>query len=135
MKGSYDHPNFTVRREARLNAVQGAAASLTDFAHFRSRNKCIVDYVTVHCTSLPSAATSWSLQVMRTGATGTSTHTIAAKTITSFSVVGNLSAVITLTSSNTLATLGAFFALEMDGTEKGKFDVCWEYRILPSETA
>lgn len=131
MKGAYDHPNFTVIREDRQNAVQSPSASLTDFAHFRSRNKCIVKAVTVHCKSLPSAITSWSLQVMRTGATGTSTHTIGAKTITSFSVVGNLSATITLVSSNTLTSAGAYFSLELDSTEKGKFDVIWEYQLIP----
>lgn len=131
MEGRYDHPNFTITREAHLAAVQAPDASLTDFAHFRSRNKCIVTAVTVHCKSLPSALTTWSLQVMRSNITGTSTHTIAAKTLTSFSVVGDLSAVITLTSSNTLPSLGAFFSLEMDSTEKGKFDVVWEYRFLP----
>ena len=71
---------------------------------------------------------------MRTGITGTSTHTIAAKTIASFSVVGDLSAVITLVSSNTLPTLGAYFSLELDSTEKGKFDVVWEYQLLPEES-
>lgn len=120
----YDHPNFTLVREARLCAVQAPSASLTDFAHFRSRNKCIVTHVVVHCKSLPSAATSWSLQVMR-GST-----TIGAKTITSFSAVGNLSAIITLNSSNTLLSAGESISLEMDGTEKGKFDVVYEYRLL-----
>lgn len=129
--GRYDHPNFTVIRESHMKSVQSPSASLTDFAHFRSRNKCIVTAVTVHCASLPSAITSWSLQVMRTGATGTSTHTIAAKTLTSFSVVGDISAVLTLVSSNTLPSLGAFVSLELDSTEKGKFDVVWEYRLLP----
>lgn len=129
---SYDHPTFLVTQQNTMKNIAAAQASLTDFAIFRCRNKCVVTHVTVSCTSLPSAATSWSLQVMRTGATGTSTHTIAAKTITSFSVVGNLSAAtITIASSGTLSTLGAFMALEMDGTEKGKFDVIWEYRLIP----
>lgn len=128
---SYDHPNFIIVREDRMLAVQSPSASLTDFALFRSRNKCIVTAVTVHCQSLPSAATSWSLQVMRTGATGTSTHTIGAKAITSFSVVGDLSATITLNSSNTLTSSGAYCSLELDTTEKGKFNVVWEYQFLP----
>lgn len=122
--GRYDHPNFTLVREARMAAVQSPATSLTDFAHFRSRNKCIVTHAVVHCKSLPSAATSWSLQVMR-GAT-----TIGALGVTSFSVVGDLSAVITLTSSNTLLSAGQSISLELDGTEKGKFDVVYEYRLL-----
>lgn len=130
MDQRYDHPAFLVTQQETMKSVQGPSASLTDFAIFRCRNKCVVTHVTVTCVSLPSAATTWSLQVMRTGATGTSTHTIAAKTISSFSVVGDLSAqTITLTSSNTLATIGAYMALEMDTTEKGKFDVIWTYRL------
>ena len=124
--GRYDHPNFTVVRERAFNKAQSPSASLTDFAHFRSRNKCIVTAVTVHCLSLPSAITTWSLQVMR-GAT-----TIGAYTVTSFSAVGDLSATITLSSSNTLTSAGMSISLELDSTEKGKFDVLWEYRILPS---
>lgn len=125
---TYDNPNFSIIRESRLNAVQSPSASLTDFAHFRCRNKCIVKTVTVHCKSLPSAITTWSLQVMR-GAS-----TIAAKTISSFSVVGDLSAIITLTSSNTLNSAGESINLELDSTEKGKFDVIYEYQILPPAT-
>ena len=124
--GRYDHPSFTVVRETRLNSVQSPSASLTDFAHFRTRTKCIVTAVTVHCQSLPSAVTTWSINVMR-GAT-----TIGTYAVTSFSVVGNLSATITLPSSNTLTSSGATISLELDTTEKGKFNVLWEYRILPS---
>ena len=126
-KGGYDHPNFTVTQTAQLNAVQSPSASLTDFAHFRSRNKCIVTHVIVTCTSLPSAITTFRLQVMR-GAT-----TIAAHTVTSFSALGDdISAlVITLTSSNTLLSAADCISLELDSTEKGKFDVVYEYRLLP----
>jgi len=122
--GRHDHPNFTVRQQVNMPAVQGPAASLTDFAHFRSRNKCIVDYIHVQCTSVPSAATSWSLQVMR------GTTTIAAHPITSFSVVGSVH-IFTLASLNTLSSIGQCISLEMDGTEKGKFDIMYEYRLLP----
>jgi hypothetical protein len=127
----YDHPNFTVRREAHLGVVQAPSVSLTDFAHFRCRNKCIVTHVTVVCTSLPSAITTFSLQVMRGAAS-----TIAAHTVTTFSALGDdLSAggplVITLASSNTLVSLGNWIALELDSTEKGKFNVVWEYRLVP----
>lgn len=128
LKSEYNDPCFTVIREARMQAVQSPAASLTDFALFRCRNKCIVKTVIVHCKSLPSAITTWSLQVMR-GAS-----TIAAKTITSFSVVGDLSAIITLTSSNTLTSVGESISLELDTTEKGKFDVIYEYQLLPTAT-
>ena len=123
---SYDHPTFLVTQQDTMPLVQAPATSLTDFALFRCRNKCIVTSVTVTCRSLPSAITTFSLQVMR-GAT-----TIAAATITSFSVVGNLAGkVITLVSSNTLATSTETVSLELDSTEKGKFDVIWEYRLIP----
>ena len=130
LSSPYDHPNFTVRREAHLGVVQTPAASLTDFAHFRCRNKCMVTHVMVVCTSLPSAITTFSLQVMR-GAT-----TIAAHTVTSFSALGDdMSAggplVITLNSSNTLVSIGDSISLELDATEKGKFDVVYEYVLIP----
>ncbi len=128
VKGTYDDPNLLIVREARMNQVQSPSASLTDFAVFRCRNKCIVKTVCVHCTSLPSAITTWSLQIMR------GTSTIATKTITAFSVVGDLSAIITLISSNTLTSLGEYFGVELDSTEKGKFNVIWEYQILPGAT-
>lgn len=121
----YAEPNFTIIREARFLDNQAPAASLTDFAVFRCRNKCIVKAVTVHCSSLPSAATTFSVQVMR-GAS-----TIAAYTQSSFSVVGDMSITFTLTSSNTLTSAGEFINLELDGIEKGKFDVIYEYQLLP----
>lgn len=128
---SYDHPTFLVTQQNMLKSQQGPAASLTDFAVFRCRNKCVVTHVTVACVSMTTTGvTTWSLQVMRTGATGTSTHTIATKTISSFSGVGLLGT-ITLASSNTLTTAGAYFSLEQDSLEKGKFDVIWEYRLIP----
>ena len=124
---NYAHPHFTVVRESHLNAVQGPAASLTDFAHFRCRNKCVVTHVTVTCTSLPSAITTWSLYVMRDD-----TSTIATKILTSFSNVSGLSAaVITIAAEGTLVSVGNCVGLKMDSTEKGKFDVIYEYRMLP----
>ena len=125
----YDHPEFTILRERQMVHVQAPSASLTDFAIFRSRNKCKVTHVVVTCVSLPSAATSWSLQVMRGAAT------LAAHTVSSFSAVGGLSNVtITLNSSNTLTSSGESISLEMDGTEKGKFDVLYMYQMLPRDT-
>lgn len=121
---AYDHPHFTITREAHLGVVQSPSTSLTDFAHFRCRNKAIVTHVIVTCTSMPSAATSFSLQVMR-GAT-----TIAAFTVTSMSAVGAIAQqVITLASSNTIVSATDAISLELDGTEKGKFDVVYVYRM------
>ena len=124
----YAHPNFTVVREARMNQIQAPAASLTDFAIFRCRHKCVVKSVTIHCTSLPSAATTFSVQIMR-GAT-----TIAAFTQSSFSAVGDMSITKTLISSNTLLSASEYIGIEFDTTEKDKFDVIWEYEILPPAT-
>ena len=125
-KTRYDDPNFTVVREQRMVAVQGPAASLTDFARFRCRNKCIVKSVMVHCTSLPSAVTTWTLLVMRAGAT-----TVNKYTVSSFSVVGDISMLLTLSTLNTLVSAGERIALQFDTTEKGKFDVTYEYQLLP----
>lgn len=124
---AYDHPHFTIVREAHLGVVQAPAASLTDFAHFRCRNKALVTHVIVTCTSLPSAITSFSLQVMR-GAT-----TIAAHTVTSFSALGDDidGLIITIPSQGTLVSVGNTVSLELDSTEKGKFDVVWVYRLIP----
>jgi len=125
----YDDENYTIIREAHLNAVQSPAASLTDFAHFRCRNKCIVTHVTVSMTSLPSSNTAWSLQVMRNGAT-----TLAFHLATSFSVnatVASLQQVeFTLTTLNTLVSVGNYISLELDSTEKGKFDVVYQYQYI-----
>jgi hypothetical protein len=62
---------------------------------------------------------------MRAGAT-----TIGAKTVTSFSVVGDMSLTITMTSLNTLVSSGNYISLQFDSVEKGKFDVMWEYILL-----
>lgn len=123
----YDHPNFLVKQIFPLDHVQGPAASLTDFAHFRSMNKCIVSHVIVTCVSLPSAITSFSLQVMR-GAT-----TIAAYAVTGFSALGDDldGRIITLASSNTLLSASETLSLELDSTEKGKYDVVWHYQNTP----
>lgn len=123
----YDSPNFTIRRQETLKTQQGPAASATDFAIFRTRNRAIVTHAIVTCLSLPSAATTWSLRVMRDGAT-----TIATKILTGFSAVAGLSAaVITIAADGTLNSVSNFVSLEMGTTEKGKFDVVWEYQLLP----
>lgn len=120
----YDHPHFTIVREAHLKAVQSPAASLTDFADFRCRNKCIVKSVTIHCASLPSAITTFTVMAMR------STTTMNKYTQSSFSVVGDMSITMTLVSANTLLSASETVSLQLDSTEKGKFDVIWEYQML-----
>lgn len=124
----YDDPNFTVVREARMIACQSPSASLTDFAEFRCRNKCVVKAVTIHCKSLPSAITTFTILAMR------STTTINKYTQSSFSAVGDMSATITCVSANTLASASQTISLQLDSTEKGKFDVIYEYNLLPPAT-
>jgi len=123
--GQYDHPNFTVIREVALEG-QSPAASLTDFCVFQCRNKCIVRAVTLHCQSLPSAATTFSVELVRNG-----TSTIASRTQSSFSVVGDMSLIFTLKSQNTLTSAGDSMSIRLDGTEKGKFVAVYEYQWLP----
>ena len=124
-RGRVDDPNFTIIREAIIEG-QSPAASLTDFCVFQTRNKCIVRSVSVHCQSLPSAATTFSVELVRNGAS-----TVASYTQSSFSVVGDMSLTFTLVSSNTLASLGDSMSIRLDGTEKGKFNVKYEYQWLP----
>lgn len=121
----YDDPNFTVLREQRFCAVQGPA-SATDFAHFRSRNKVLIRSVHVVMRSAASG-TAGSLHFTR------SAVTIASKTVSAASV--GYSMVITLTTNNTLATITEVAAIRMTGAaDKGKWDVLYEYQILPPMT-
>ena len=57
--------------------------------------------------------------------------TVATKTLTSFSNVSGLSAaVITIAADGTLLSIGNYMCLHTDTTEKGKFDVIYEYRLV-----
>lgn len=119
---SYTHPQYTELHEARMCAVQGPA-SVTDFAHFRSRNIVILRAVHAVLKSAASAAAG-SLHVTRSGIT------IATKTIVSATSAGSLFT-ITLTSSNTLHTITEVGALRVSGAaDKGKWDVLWEYDVV-----
>lgn len=121
----YDNPQFSVLREARYAAVQGPA-STTDFAYFRSRNMVLIKAVHVNMRSAASG-TAGSLHFTR------SAVTIASKTVSSASV--NYSAVITLTTNNTLHTISEVGALRMTGAaDKGKWDVIYEYQVLSPAT-
>ena len=117
---AYDHPHFTISRESRMAAVQGPASAV-DFAHFRSRNKVLLRAIHVNLRS------AGSLHYTR------SAVTLASKTISSASV--GYSAVLTLTTNNTLHTISEVAAIRITGAaDKGKWDVLYEYDILYPST-
>lgn len=123
----YDHPTHTTIQQCCMNVVQGLAED-TNAGHFRSRNKCVVTHCIVTLTSLPSAGTTFTLMVVRNAAT-----TIATVTVTGFSVLGDaLSAqIITLTTLNTLLSATETMSVRTDTVDKGKYDLVWEYRLIP----
>ena len=124
----FDHPQFTIIREARFSAVQGPAEEVT-YAQFRSRSKCLLRFVHITCTSNPSATTQ-SIHVVRSGAT------IASKTWTHVSAGGaENSMLITLTTLNTLHTITEVAGVECSGAGGlGKWDLLYEYQMLPPYT-
>lgn len=124
--GSYSHSDYTGLREIWLNKVQGAVASVTDFAHFASRNKILVKAVHLFVRSTASN-TAGSMHVTRSGVT------IASKTMSSMADSGTYHC-ITCTTLNTLSTITEQIAIRASGNEKGKFDVCYEYQVLYPST-
>jgi hypothetical protein len=119
---SYSHSDYTGLRQVWLNKVQGAAASVTDFAHFASRNKIIVRAAHIFVRSTASG-TAGSMHVTRSGIT------IASKAMSSLAEAGTYHC-ITCTTLNTCSTITEQIALRASGNEKGKFDVCYEYQII-----
>ena len=118
----YSHPIYTELQEARYCAVQ-AGASTAPFAYFRSRNKVIIRAVHAIVASACSAAAG-TLCFYRSGVS------IAPKTIASGNSVG-YSLCITLTTLNTLNTITEVAYLRVDGaSDKGKWDVIWEYDVV-----
>ena len=127
----YSHPVYTRLNESRMCGLQGPV-SLTDFAHFRSRNTVIVRAVhikQVSVCSAPSTATNFpsagTIFVTRSAVT---TKTLA---------VGSLNAggtgasyCITLVSANTLHTITEVMALRLKTLDKGEWDVLWEYDVI-----
>lgn len=124
--GSYSHSDYTGLREVLLNKVQGASASITDFAHFASRNKILIRAAHIFVRSTASG-TAGSMHVTRSGVT------IASKTMSSLADSGTYHC-ITCTTLNTLSTITEQIALRMSGNEKGKFDVIYEYQVLYPST-
>jgi hypothetical protein len=121
--GTYSHPYFTEMKEMWLNKVQGPA-SVTDFAHFCSRNKVLVRAVHLWLRS-DASGTAGSLHVCRSGVT------IASKALAGYEVSAEYYACMTLTTLNTLHTITEIVSLQVSGTaDRGKVDVLYEYQIL-----
>jgi hypothetical protein len=119
---TYSGAQFTGLREVWMNKVQGAAASVTNFAHFASRNKILIRAVHIFVRSTASG-TAGSMHVVR------DTTTIASKVMSSLADSGTYHC-ITCTTLNTLSTITEVAALRASGNEKGKFDVMYEYQVL-----
>lgn len=120
--GFYDHPQFLVLQECRFNKVTGASASLTDFAHFFSRNKVIVR--AVHARSVSAPTLPGGLLIVTRSAV-----TIASKSFESATSAGSIMT-ITLTTLNTLSTITELLALRFSANEKGDWDIIYEFETL-----
>lgn len=119
---TYSHSDYSGLREQWMNMVVVGATSGTAFAHFASRNKIIVRAVHIWARSAMSA-TAGTLAVYR-GAS-------AAKkiTLTSMADAGKYFCA-TLTADNTADTITTVFSLKTESTEKGDWDVLYEYQVL-----
>lgn len=130
----YDHPQYTVRMNHFIEKAD-PPGSATTFAMLRSSMKAIVHSVRIIARSAASlAALSWtvvkqgpSITVLTLGTltTGWTTHSAGSLPSTS-----PTSGVITLTTNNTLHSIGELIGLRLNDAT-GKFDVLWEYSILP----
>lgn len=117
----YDHPHYIVRRQ---QIVEGQApVSAVDFCVFRCRTKAIVRYVHIKCISAPSVA-SGSLEITHNGSNN-KVHTVSTA-----SLVAGASWAYTMVSSNTLVTITDTMALQLSGTDLGKWSVLYEYQVL-----
>jgi hypothetical protein len=120
---SYDHPHYTVVRQISLDKIAGGSTSLVEFARFRCRTKALVRFVHVYCRSAPSAA-SGQVSVSRQGSI------IKTQTISTASLVAGQSFLFTLTSCNTLETITDTVGIQLGGTDKGDWDVLYEFQVL-----
>ncbi len=121
----YSHPQYTILHECLFNKVAVAATS-TNYAHFRSRNKVIVRAVHFALRSNASA-TSGTLKIFRSavsiGKAITPSHvsTGGAEYVTT----------ATLVSSNTLNTITEYMSFQAQGgLNLGKWDVLYEYDVV-----
>lgn len=126
----YDDANFTILRQANVPSAQ-AGVSLVDFAHFRCRNKCIVHAVNFRIQSAASAAAGSLVAVRcRNTPSNSSVQTINSYSLVSATSAGSLGT-ITLASLNTLTSISDYIALRLKSNDKGKWDVVYEYQLLP----
>lgn len=124
--GTYSHEEYTGLNEQWINVATNPG-SVTNFAHFGSRNKILIRAAHVFVRSAASAA-GGSLHVMR------STVTIASVTLASATTVGTYHC-LTCTTLNTLATIAEQVSMRSSGNSGGgKYDVCYEYQVLYPST-
>jgi len=130
---NYADANLRLLREAHVRGV--GPASTVDFAHFMSRNKCVVRAVHVRLSSAASAA-GGSIHVARrrNAPSNTSIQTLGTETMVSATSAGT-SWSYTLTTNNTLTSLKDVMVLNTTGAcDQGKFDVVYEYQLLSELT-
>jgi hypothetical protein len=124
--GSYSHPQFTEQRTA-FFAVLGVGVSQTQFAQFSSRNKILVNRVSIMYTSSPSS-TSGTLAVIFYDTALTAT---TLKTLTVSSCSAGFATTVTFTAV-TLETLSQHLAIT--ALDKGDVACSYEYQLLYPET-
>jgi len=122
----YDHPHYTILRQQIIES-QGPASAI-DFCVFRCRTKAIMKYIHIKCISAPSVA-SGQLEITHTGSNQ------YVETVSSASLVAGASYGYTCVSSNTLVTITDTYALQLSGTDLGKWSVLYEYQVVPEWTA
>lgn len=126
---AYDDPNFQVVRHAHMPQCQ-AGVSLTNFAAFRTRNKCVVTAANVRLHSAASAAAgAIAICRRRNSPSNTSLATIATYSLTSATSAGSIFS-ITLPTLNTLTTIHDAVVCVLNGNDKGKWDIVYEYQML-----
>ena len=128
----YDHPTYTVVRQAAFSEDVGSA---TDFAVFRVRDKAIVTKVSYRCLSAPTVGGTLLIKKAFV-ALATSTIRSFQSTALSSATAGDSNGVlptmetITLNSANTLASIGEGIAIRSD-QGIGTFEIIYEYHLLP----
>lgn len=126
---AYDNPNFEVVREQRFDKVANGVSG-TEFAHFRSRQKCVVQYVSARIASAASlAGGKLNVCLRRNAPSNTSLKTITSLSFLSATSAGSIME-LTINSSNTLSSIHDTIVLTTQAQDEGDFDVCYEYQLL-----
>jgi len=123
----YDHPHYLITRQQSIFSETSSVSGVA-LCHFRTRAKSVVKHVTVRCISAPSVA-SGQIAILRNNATTLKTHTVSTASLVASAMFN-----YTLVSSNTLATLTDYINIAFSGTDKGKWEVIYEYQMLPGGT-